>query len=82
MALYYFDVDTDDGRFRDESGTECPDDQSARDHSQMILMETARDYIPSDVPQKNVVLWVRNENGSPVFQLSLTFAARPVSPRT
>jgi hypothetical protein len=74
MARYFFDTDDGDKAFRDEIGSELPDDQAARNEASHALAELARDYIPSGVPQKNVTMWVRNEQGEPVLQLALSFA--------
>ena len=78
MPRYFFDID--DGVFatRDEDGLELPDDQAARNEASRALAEMARRYIPNDEPQKNIIMWVRDESGEPLLQLALTFAVKPL----
>jgi len=78
VPLYFFD--TDDGKtlFRDDEGSELPDDQAARNEASLALAELAKDYIPRGAPQKNITMWVRNAQGQSVLKLALTFAIQPV----
>jgi len=76
MPLYYFDTDDGDTKFRDETGLELVDAQKARDEASRALAELAREYVPSALGQKNVTMWVRDETGEPLLQLSLTFAVQ------
>jgi hypothetical protein len=77
MPLFYFDTDDGTKLFRDDVGTELADDQAARDEGAMALAEIAKDYIPkTDNPQKNISMWVRNEAGEAVLQLSISFAVQ------
>jgi hypothetical protein len=64
MPRYFFDTDDGEARFRDEDGLEFSDDQA----------ELALQYVPSDVPQRNLTMWVRREDGEPLLQLAMTFA--------
>jgi hypothetical protein len=77
MPLYYFDTDDGTKLYRDDIGTELADDQAARDEGTRALAEMARDYISkTDKPQKNISMWVRNEAGQAVLQLSVSFAVQ------
>ena len=76
MPLYYFDTDDGHKTFRDEVGTELPDDQEARNEGSRAMGELAREFIPGGDPQKNITMWVRNEKGEAVVQLSMSFAIK------
>ncbi|HZY67449.1 MAG TPA: hypothetical protein VFE52_02610 [Devosia sp.] len=78
MALYFFDTDDGTHVFRDEIGLELDDDQAARDEGARALAELAREYIPGGEPQKNITMWVRNADGTPLLQLSISFAVKPL----
>jgi hypothetical protein len=74
MPLYFFDSDDGATKFRDETGTELPDDQAARDEASAALAEMAKEFIPGDGPQGNITMWVRNADGTALLQLALSFA--------
>lgn len=76
MPVYFFD--TDDGKtlFRDEVGLELVDDQAARDQGSVAMGELAKEYLPGGAPQKNITMWIRNEKGQAVLQLSFSFAIK------
>ncbi len=77
MPYYYFDTDDGTKLYRDDIGTELADDQAARDEGTIALAEMAKDYIPkTGSPQKNISMWVRNEAGEAVLQLSISFAVQ------
>ena len=80
MPRYFFDTDTGHKLFRDEEGSELPDDQEARDLAALSIGEMARDYLPGDEPQKNITMWVRNENCEPVMELTMRFAVKSIQP--
>lgn len=70
MPTYYFDV-TDAGKLmRDEFGSECADDQDARDHAISLLPYIARERLP-DGDKHEFVATVRNEAGQVVYEASL-----------
>jgi hypothetical protein len=48
MPMYFFDTDYGRVRFRDEVGTDLPDNQAARDEAGETLGVLARDFIPGD----------------------------------
>jgi hypothetical protein len=72
---------TDDGKklLRDEVGLEFANDQAARDEGTRAIVEMASDYLPSPEPQKNITMWVRNAGGTPLLQLSISFAIQPLA---
>lgn len=76
MPSYFFDTDDGEILFRDEIGLELADDQAARDQGSTALGELAKEYLPGGAPQKNITMWVRNEEGQAVLQLSLSFAVQ------
>ena len=76
MPRFYFDVDDGDKLYRDEIGSELASVQAARDEASRAVAELARDYLPSADPQKNITMWVRNEDGSALLSLSLSFAVQ------
>lgn len=78
MPRYYFDTDDGADLVRDEIGTELLDDQAARDEGSRFMAEMARTYLPGGPPQKNITIWVRNEENQAVLQLALSFAIMPV----
>jgi hypothetical protein len=73
-------LSTDDGEtlFCDEVGLKLADDQAARDQGSTAMGEMAKEYLPGGPPQKNITMWVRNEQGQAVLQLSLSFAVQPL----
>ena len=77
MARYYFDSDDGQTTFRDEVGSDLADDQAARNEATLTLAEMAKHYIPGEAPQKNLTMWVRNEQGEALLQVALSFAIRP-----
>lgn len=76
LPLYYFDTDDGETLFRDDVGIELADDQEARDQGSTTIGEMAKEYLPGGPPQKNLTMWVRNESGQAVLQLTLSFAIR------
>jgi hypothetical protein len=78
MPCYFFDTDNGTELFRDEEGSELANDQAARDEASLSMAELAKEFIPGGAPQKNVTMWVRNEQGEAVLQLSLNFAIQPL----
>jgi hypothetical protein len=76
MPHYFFDTDDGATQFRDELGLELSDDQAARDEASRALAELALEYVPGGAPQKNLTMWVRDERGEPLLQLSMSFAVK------
>jgi hypothetical protein len=79
LPLYYFDTDDGETQFRDELGIELADDQAARDQGSIAIGELAKEFIPGGEPQKNVTMWVRNEGGEAILQLSMSFAIKALN---
>ena len=76
MPRYFFDTDDGSKTFRDGEGSELPDDQAARDEGVLTMAELAKSFIPGGAPQKNITMWVRNEERDAVMQLTMSFAVR------
>ena len=73
MPRYFFDIH-DGGSSRDDTGTECSDDEAARKIAIRTLPDIARDEIPKDGDQRSFVALIRDENGHPVFSATLSYA--------
>jgi hypothetical protein len=76
MPRYFFDTDDGATLFRDDIGSDLADDQAARDEGALTIAELAKSFIPGGPPQKNITMWVRNEEGDAVMQLAMSFAIR------
>ena len=75
MPRYFFDI-TDAGVLtRDEFGSDCDDDQAARDQAVSLLPDIARHELP-DGDQHEFVATVRNEAGQVVYEASLALYGR------
>lgn len=80
MPIHF--IDTDDGAniHRDEEGSDLPDDQAALDEATCTMAEMAREHLPrSKEPQRNLTLWVRDDEGRAILHLALTFAVKPLA---
>ena len=73
MPRYFFDIH-DGGSTRDETGTECADDEAARKLAIRTLPDIARDEIPKDGDRRAFVALIRDEAGHPVFTATLSYA--------
>jgi hypothetical protein len=80
MPRYYFDIDDGSTIIPDEFGTDLPDDYSASKEGARALAEITNDLIRRD-PQPSMTLWIRNESGQLVRQVTLSFAVRTVPVR-
>jgi hypothetical protein len=76
--MFYFDFDDGTNLLRDDIGLELADEQAARDEGARALGEIAKEYVPTDVPQKNISAWVRNEEGEVICQVALSFTIRKI----
>ena len=76
MPHYYFDTQDGDEDFRDELGLDLEDDQAARDEAARGLAEMAKDYLPGSGLQRNMTIWVRDDRGETVLQVSCAFAVK------
>jgi hypothetical protein len=70
---YFFDIFDGDHWTRDDLGTACKDDMGARHQAVLLLVEMARDYIPSDGPSLDLTVRVRNATQT-AFTLRLDFS--------
>ncbi|MBE7181394.1 MAG: hypothetical protein INR71_09345 [Terriglobus roseus] len=73
MPRYFFDIH-DTGSTRDDTGTECADDEAARVLAIRTLPDIARDEIPKDGDRRHFVVLVTDENGRPTFSATLSYA--------
>lgn len=72
MPRYFFDIH-DTGSTRDDTGTECADDEAARMLAIRTLPDVARDEIPRNGDRRGFMVLVRNELGQPVFSATLNY---------
>ena len=78
MPVFYFDFDDGASLSRDEIGLELSDEQTARDQGAIALGAMAQEYVPTDVAQKNISLWVRNDTNEIICQVALSFTIRKI----
>ena len=72
MPRYFFDIH-DGGSVRDDTGTECADDEAARKLAIKALPDIARDEIPRDGDRRAFIALIRDEDGRPVFSATLSY---------
>jgi hypothetical protein len=66
MTLYFFDI-TDSGKgWPDDTGTELPDIEAAREEALATLGEIARDKLP-DGDCRDFVIEIRDRQGGPTL---------------
>lgn len=73
MPRYFFDIH-DGGSTRDNTGTECADDEAARKIAIRTLPDIARDEISKDGDRRAFMVLVTDENGRAVFSATLSYA--------
>jgi hypothetical protein len=78
MPRYFFDTDDGEKVHCDDEGLDFADDQRARDEASRALAQMASRYIPRETPQRDVMMWVRDEDGELILQLAMTFAIKPL----
>ncbi len=71
MPRYHFDLESDVQHFRDEQGSELPDDEAAREEAVMLLGAIVRTMMASRV-QHEVTSSVRNQIGTVIFGVRLS----------
>ena len=71
MPRYHFDLESDVQHFRDEKGSELPDDEAAREEAVMLLGAIVRTMMASRV-QHEVTSSVRNQIGTVIFGVRLS----------
>ncbi|WP_160003395.1 hypothetical protein [Rhizobium sp. 18055] len=72
MSRYYFDLHNGDGPLKDEHGTELSSRAGIPTEVAKILLEIARDELPT-CDHATISVTVRDESGRPVSVSSLTF---------
>jgi CRP-like cAMP-binding protein len=75
-AIYYFDFRDGDVVTDDTEGTECEDDQSAKDEAVQALAELARDRLPRSGKRADIAFIVRRADGREMGAAQLTFEVR------
>lgn len=73
MPRYFFDIH-DGGSARDDTGTECANDEAARALAIHTLPDIAREQIPKDGDRRAFTVLVTNAEGRPVYSATLTYA--------
>jgi hypothetical protein len=73
MALYYFDFRDGDVVTEDTEGTECADNQSARDEAVAALAELARDRLPRSGERADIAFIVRRADGGTMAAAQVAF---------
>jgi hypothetical protein len=76
MTLYFFDFRNGDLITTDTEGTECEDDQSARDEAVQALAELARDHLPRSGERADIAFIVRRADGRPMAAAQVAFEVR------
>lgn len=80
MPRYFFDIDDGVATHHDKIGSELPDEHAVRDEATGVMAEMARDYLPKvKQPQKNLGIWVCDQEGKTILHLALTFAVKPLT---
>jgi hypothetical protein len=73
MMLYYFDFRDGDVVTEDTEGTECADNQSARNEAVAALAELARDRLPRSGDRADIAFIVRRADGGPIAAAQVAF---------
>ena len=73
MPRYFFDLHTDKGVERDDSGSELADMKQVRE-AQRLLPDLAREEIPEDGDRRSFTVLVTDEDGHPVYSATLHYA--------
>jgi len=73
MPLFYFDVKDGDRLATDQVGTDLANHTVAREEATRALSEIAAEEIPRDGPDREFCIVVRDDVGTVVFELRLTF---------
>jgi hypothetical protein len=73
MPRFFFDIDDGARLYSDNAGVDLASVHEARDEASCAMGEMAREHLPSAKPQKSMMMWFRNEDGSALLSLSLSF---------
>jgi uncharacterized protein DUF6894 len=74
MPRYFFDVHTDKGVERDDTGSAFADMKAVRKEAQRLLPDLAREEIPEDGDHRSFTALVTGEDGHPVYSATLNYA--------
>ena len=81
MPKFYFDVFDGEQTLADQEHTVLADHDAAREEATKALTEMANDYIPGDGLHRDMVIYVRDETGSKIMDVSLNFNVKPNTDR-
>ncbi len=71
MPRYHFDLESDLRLFRDEKGSEMPDDQTAREEALIVIPDIVRTMLASR-GQHKITSLVRDEVGTIIFGVKVS----------
>ncbi|MGU3668434.1 DUF6894 family protein [Methylobacterium sp. A49B] len=75
MPRYFFDIH-DGGPTRDDTGTECLDLDTVRQHAMRVLPDIAREDIPKDGDRRTFTVLVTDDDGHSVYSATLNFTGQ------
>lgn len=72
MPLCFFDIN--DGKFTlDEEGTECADLEAVRREAKRVLPAIAKEVLPKDGDNQNLIVRARDERHETVYTATLIY---------
>jgi uncharacterized protein DUF6894 len=77
MALYFFDYRQDGKFIPDPVGTECANDDAAREEAVAALAEMAADLLVKYIPGTQIAYLVRRADGAHMAEAEIVFELRP-----
>jgi hypothetical protein len=80
LPRFFFDINDGDNYFRDDEGSELPNEEAARKEALGCLPELTRSKMP-DGNRRNFIVDVRDEANHRIFTATLSLVARWVEPR-
>jgi hypothetical protein len=82
VPKFYFDTDDGEIIHRDELGTECFNEDAAREQAMLAMTELSRQYLPSFGPGKTLSMTVRCTSGLSLMELTLSYSSRGIERRS
>ena len=76
MSLYFFDFRQDGAIIPDVVGTECADDDAAREEAVAALGEMAADLLVAYIPRTEIAYVVRRADGAHMADAEIIFQVR------
>jgi len=77
MPLYFFDYRQDGVVTRDPIGTECDDDDGAREEAVAALGEMAAELLVKCIPGTQIAYVIRRADGAYMAEAEIIFELRP-----